>query len=87
MVFTKRRKVIFVHGCFWHRHPGCKNTRLPKTKLDFWVPKLAENERRDAENLSRLSADGWDALVIWECEVKNLSKHLERITSFLGPAR
>jgi DNA mismatch endonuclease (patch repair protein) len=87
MVFTKRRKAIFVHGCFWHRHPGCKNTRLPKTKLDFWVPKLAENERRDAENLRRLSADGWDALVIWECEVKDLSKHLERITSFLGPAR
>jgi DNA mismatch endonuclease (patch repair protein) len=87
LVFTKRRKVILIHGCFWHRHPGCKNTRLPKSKLAFWTRKFEENQRRDAENLQRLSEAGWSTLVLWECEVKRLSDHVERITTFLGPAR
>lgn len=87
LVFTKRRKVIFVHGCFWHRHPGCKLARLPKSRLDFWVPKLESNAQRDNENLRRLAADGWNVLVLWECEVAQLSKHVKRITRFLGPAR
>lgn len=87
VVFTKRRKVILIHGCFWHRHPGCKNARLPKSRLDFWLPKLEQNQRRDAENLRRLADAGWDALVLWECEVKRLSEHVERITAFLGPTR
>jgi DNA mismatch endonuclease (patch repair protein) len=54
IVFTKRRKVIFIHGCFWHRHPapGCALARLPKSKLDFWLPKLTENRRRDLRNIS-----------------------------------
>jgi DNA mismatch endonuclease, patch repair protein len=87
LVFTKRRKVILIHGCFWHRHGGCKHARLPKSRLDFWVRKLEENQRRDVENLRRLTGAGWSTLVLWECEVKRLSEHVERITAFLGPVR
>jgi DNA mismatch endonuclease (patch repair protein) len=87
LVFTKRRKVILIHGCFWHRHSGCKLARLPKTRLDFWVPKLEQNRLRDIENLGKLADAGWSTLVLWECEVKQLSEHVERIKAFLGPVR
>jgi DNA mismatch endonuclease (patch repair protein) len=83
LVFPSRRKVIFVHGCFWHRHPGCKNTRLPKTRLDFWVPKLEENAKRDVRLQQQLREDGWDVLVVWECEVARLREHMPRIVDFL----
>lgn len=83
LVFTSRRKVIFVHGCFWHRHNGCKNTRLPKSRLGFWKPKLEENKRRDTRNKRKLTGLGWSYLVIWECEVKNTEKLTARIVAFL----
>jgi len=85
LVFPKRRKVIFVHGCFWHRHDCKMGNRTPKTRLDFWVPKLEGNAARDAATLERLRAMGWDALIVWECEVPRLAEQLPRITSFLGP--
>ena len=71
MVFPARRAVIFVHGCFWHRHPdpACKLARLPKSRLDFWATKLEGNRERDARNQSALLALGWRVLVIWECEI------------------
>ncbi|HYW10064.1 MAG TPA: very short patch repair endonuclease [Longimicrobium sp.] len=87
LVFPKRRKVIFVHGCFWHRHDCKMGNRTPKTRLDFWVPKLEGNATRDAATLERLRAMGWDALIVWECEVPSLAEQLPRITSFLGPPR
>lgn len=87
LVFTKRRKVIFVHGCFWHRHPSCKLARLPKSRPEFWIPKLEGNAQRDAEAMRQLSARGWEVLVVWECEVRGLEADPERITSFLGPTR
>lgn len=83
MVFVSRKKVIFVHGCFWHRHAGCKNCRLPKSKLDFWQPKLEGNRLRDEANQKKLRESGWDVLVIWECEVRNQQVLRERIQSFL----
>ena len=70
LVFPARRKAIFVHGCFWHSH-RCKNgSRLPKSNRDYWVPKLAENKRRDRKNRRKLAALGWRSLTVWECEVR-----------------
>lgn len=70
IVLPGRRIAIFVHGCFWHRHPdpACKLARLPKSRLDFWVPKLKRNVERDTLNLIALRASGWRTVVIWECE-------------------
>lgn len=83
MVFPRRRKIIFVHGCYWHRHEGCRNCRLPKTRLDFWVPKLEGNRRRDIENQQKLRELGWDVLVIWECEIKDRQALTDRLKNFL----
>lgn len=71
LVFRKRKKVIFVHGCFWHRHSdsSCKLARLPKSRLDFWRPKLEANRDRDRRNEQALRDSGWEPLVIWECEL------------------
>lgn len=70
LVFPGRRAVIFVHGCFWHRHdaPGCWRSRLPKTRPEFWVPKLNGNVARDAGVEAELRERGWRVLVVWECE-------------------
>ncbi|HGG60223.1 MAG TPA: DNA mismatch endonuclease Vsr [Gammaproteobacteria bacterium] len=84
LVFAGKRKVIFVHGCFWHRHGDCcPLTRLPKSRLDFWKPKLEGNRRRDERNQRHLRELGWDYLIIWECEIRNQSGLRERITRFL----
>lgn len=86
LVFPSRMKVIFVHGCFWHQHldPGCKLARLPKSKLDFWGPKLETNRERDERNLVLLAEVGWDVLVIWECQTKNREELQARIGGVLG---
>lgn len=83
LVFAGRRKVIFVHGCFWHRHEGCPNCRLPKSKLDFWKPKLEENKLRDKKNQAKLRRQGWRVLVVWECQLKNPNRLKERVVKFL----
>src|SRR5690606_35867793 len=74
LVFPARRKVIFVHGCFWHQHPkrACLDSRLPKSNLDYWAPKLKRNVKRDKTNLVALRRMGWDAIIIWECETNDL---------------
>jgi len=85
LVFPARKKIIFEHGCYWHRHddPSCKLARLPKSKLDFWLPKLEANRERDRKNSASLKSMGWRVLVIWECEIThpNLSN---KIKGFLG---
>jgi DNA mismatch endonuclease (patch repair protein) len=83
IVFQKRKKAIFVHGCFWHRHEGCPLCRLPKTKLDFWVPKLEGNKERDFENQKKLSELGWKYFVIWECQLQDRQALKDRIKKFL----
>jgi len=85
IVFPARRKVIFVHGCFWHRHahPACRLARLPKSRLDFWLPKLEGNRDRDERNQIALRASGWDVLVVWECELADTKALRLRITGFL----
>ncbi len=87
LVFRPRRKVISVHGCFWHRHEGCSRNRIPKSpeRQEFWRDKLDGNARRDRVNQTALREMGWEILVIWECETKNESDRLaDRIRAFLG---
>lgn len=71
IILPKYRTVIFVHGCFWHRHPGCKKASTPQTNTSFWKKKLARNVERDAEIARELTQNGWRVLVVWECELKN----------------
>ncbi len=83
IVFPKTRKVIFVHGCFWHQHDGCKSSHIPKTRQEYWVPKLAQTVRRDRESQLKLRELGWDILVIWECGIRDIQRVTEVITKFL----
>ena len=84
LVFAGRRKVIFVHGCFWHRHDQCALARLPKSNQDFWRTKLERNKERDASDYRRLREMGWEVMVVWECELRDSGRVLQRITRFLG---
>lgn len=83
IVFRGIRKVIFVNGCFWHRHAGCALARLPKSRLDFWLPKLENNRKRDQRVRRALYRDGWKVMIIWECQVKNTERLEKRIRRFL----
>lgn len=83
IVFGKRRKVIFVHGCFWHAH-GCSKGQAPKSKLDYWGPKLAQNVERDARNLRDLENAGWQVLTVWECETRDPARLLPILRDFVG---
>ena len=83
LVFAGRRKVIFVHGCFWHRHKGCARCRTPKSRHEFWVPKLRMNRERDLASQAKLRKLGWKFLILWECEVDRKEGIATRIKSFL----
>jgi DNA mismatch endonuclease (patch repair protein) len=85
LTFAARRKIIFVHGCFWHRHSdkSCKLARLPKSRLDFWLPKLDANAARDAKIRARLADSGWSVLTVWECELRDTDALKKTIRGFL----
>jgi DNA mismatch endonuclease, patch repair protein len=85
LVFRPKRKVIFVHGCFWHGHEreGCLDSRRPKSNTDYWSPKLTRNKERDAERITALEADGWGVLVVWDCEIKDVKALQPRLRRFL----
>jgi DNA mismatch endonuclease (patch repair protein) len=85
LVFPRLRKAIFVHGCFWHRHPGCSRTTNPKTRADFWAEKFRQNIERDARVKSQLEALGWEVLIIWECQTFDHTDLEDRLNAFLGP--
>ncbi len=87
LVFPSRRKAIFVHGCFWHRHQGCRYAYRPKSRTDFWDRKFAQNVERDARNLRALADGGWQALVIWQCEIKDVPPVRDQLLGFLGPTK
>jgi DNA mismatch endonuclease (patch repair protein) len=70
IVLPKHRAVVFVNGCFWHRHAGCRFAYIPKTRSEFWMRKFSTNVQRDAKNLETLGAAGWRVLVVWECAVR-----------------
>lgn len=87
LVFPSRRKVIFVHGCFWHGH-GCRYGRLPKSRPEFWCPKIQGNRKRDTKQRRRLRLLGWSSAVVWECSLKrNSEREISRIVRFLEKDR
>ncbi len=83
IVLPKYRSVLFVHGCFWHRHAGCKYAYTPKSRQDFWARKFCSNQERDAQNVSELELAGWRVLVVWECEVRDKKRLADRLQQFL----
>jgi DNA mismatch endonuclease (patch repair protein) len=87
LVFSSLRRIIEVRGCFWHQHRGCLDSHIPKSRIEYWRPKLEKNQRRDRENEKALRAAGWDVLTIWECEVGERSVLAGRIKGFLTNGR
>ena len=83
LVFPAKKKVIFVHGCFWHQHQTCREGRLPGSRQEYWVPKLTRNVERDARNTVLLREAGWKVLTIWECEIKDEAAVKQQILKFL----
>jgi DNA mismatch endonuclease (patch repair protein) len=83
LTFVRHKCVIFLHGCFWHRHDCASGQRAPKSRTAFWTKKFERNVQRDAMVKDQLSAAGWRSLVIWECELENRSSVEERIRGFL----
>lgn len=87
LTFIGRRKVVFVHGCFWHGHTCVRGNRLPKTNTEYWCAKIARNKARDAANMAKLKASCWRVLVIWECELKDTLRLTSKLDNFLNCAR
>ncbi len=87
LIFPKLRKVIFVHGCFWHRHRGCSRTTTPKTRAAYWKEKFRQNIKRDAAKERTLKSLGWNVLVVWECETFDPGTLSDRIVAFLSNRR
>ena len=86
IVLPRYRAVIFVHGCFWHGH-DCKRGSLPKSNVEFWEKKLQRNVSRDAQVMTQLRSLGWEPLVVWECQLKDIILVTQRLARFLGPTR
>jgi DNA mismatch endonuclease, patch repair protein len=87
LVFPTKKKAIFVNGCFWHQHSGCREGRMPGSRQEYWVPKLERNVQRDARNTELLREAGWKVLTIWECEVKDEPAVTRTISKFLKAGR
>lgn len=83
LVFPRRQKIIFVHGCFWHQHECRRGSRVPKSNREYWKIKLQRNKQRDAFNKKKLEEMGWDTFVIWECETHAMDSLEKRIKSFV----
>jgi DNA mismatch endonuclease (patch repair protein) len=84
IVFPRHQKAIFVHGCFWHQHNGCRRASVPQSNPRFWRTKLARNAARDAKQLAAIRKRGWRVLVVWECEIKDKKRLTARLRRFLG---
>jgi DNA mismatch endonuclease (patch repair protein) len=87
LVFPSRKKVILVHGCFWHQHKGCSDGRPPKSRKEYWLPKLLRNVERDGRNISKLRRNKWSVILLWECEIANVDSIRKRLVHFLGEPR
>lgn len=74
IVLPKYKTVIFVHGCFWHHHKGCRRGNIPKSNTDYWIPKIEKNKKRDRKHRAALRKLGWNVLTVWECEVNSIEK-------------
>jgi DNA mismatch endonuclease, patch repair protein len=84
LVFRTRKKVIEIRGCFWHQHRGCSEAHSPKSRTDYWFPKLARNGQRDKANYKQLLALGWLVLIVWECEVADTERLSTKLRTFLS---
>lgn len=84
IVFRRKRKVIFVHGCFWHVHVGCSRTRTPKSNARYWKSKFLSNQSRDRRVARRLRNDGWSVMTVWECQTLDPDRLRRRIVNFLA---
>ena len=84
IVLPKYRSIVFVNGCFWHRHPGCKYAYMPKSRLDFWDRKFKKNTSNDRRVRDELELLGWNVVTVWECEVRDKERLTERLTSEIG---
>lgn len=86
IVFPRRKKAIFVHGCFWHQHqtPTCRYVHLPKSRLDYWLPKLQRTQQRDASYYALLTRLGWKHLIVWECDLDDLQSLTTKLKDFLS---
>ncbi|MFK4385888.1 very short patch repair endonuclease [Bradyrhizobium sp. USDA 223] len=87
VAFTKRKKAVFIHGCFWHAHENCRVFKLPSSRKEFWERKFENNKARDKRLLEAAEEAGWQTLVVWECELSNLGRVSRRLKRFLGPPR
>lgn len=85
LVFPRRRLCIFVHGCFWHRHGGCRLASTPKTNVEFWQEKFTRNVERDMRKEAELRAAGWDVVTVWECETRSPELLSTRLRALLFP--
>ena len=84
LVFSRLKKIIEVRGCFWHQHGGCIDSHVPKSRMDYWRPKLLRNQQRDLENLQKLRDLGFRVLVLWECEIAKDKRLAKKLRRFLG---
>lgn len=84
LVFPRLRRVVFVHGCFWHQHPGCRRSARPTSRVDFWNKKLSKNAARDKGNIEKLTQLGWKVLIVWECEARKPDTVARKLLVFLG---
>ena len=84
IAYVGRKQAIFVHGCFWHGHDCARGARVPKANREYWLGKVARNRQRDAKNIARLETEGWQSIVLWECELKDESQLAQRLAAFLS---
>lgn len=84
IVFTKKKKAIFVNGCFWHGHDCKRGKRIPKSNREYWIKKINRNRERDIYNVEMLLSKGWKVLILWECELKDKDKLRQRLIDFLN---
>lgn len=87
VAFTARKKALMVHGCFWHQHQGCRHSRVPASRAEFWQAKFNRNRERDSRLKRAAEELGWEVLVIWECETKDPEKLAVKLLALLGPTR
>ncbi len=84
IVLPKYKTIIFTHGCFWHGHEGCKASKLPESRRDFWENKIKDNIERDKRNISLLERNGWKVIVLWQCELNNELKRHKRLATLIS---
>jgi DNA mismatch endonuclease, patch repair protein len=84
IILPKHRTAIFVHGCFWHRHAGCHNASTPSSRQEYWMPKFLRNVERDRKNQEKLRLEGWQVIVVWECETRDLEKLEQRMSGLFS---